>query len=248
MSSVYLSIIIPVFNEEKNILKNLHDFFSYLNEQDYSWEMIIVNDGSQDRTLEKVLDFQKEKKDDQIKLIDHRFNRGKGFAVCDGFLHAEGKYRLFIDADGATSIDHIDKIWEPLGHGYDIVIGTRSSRDVDGARQEIKQSFWKRFLGVCGNRVIQILTVKDVWDTQCGFKVLSEDAVKKIIPLITIDRWGFDVEILVLAQMFGFKIAKVPVVWKNSSESRVGITGYFSSLIDVFKIKWNLIRGNYKRS
>jgi len=244
MSSIYLSIIIPVYNEETSILDSIQKYTNYLNRQKYNYEVVIVNDGSLDGT-EKIIK-ELAQKNNKIKIINRNENKGKGFSVCEGLLQSSGDYRLFIDADGATSIDHIDKIWDSLKNGFDVVIGTRNSKDAIGAKQEIKQALWKRTLGVCGNKIIQMLTVKDIWDTQCGFKVFSKGAVEKIIPLITIDRWGFDVEILVLANIFNFKIAKIPVVWKNSSKSRVGVKGYFSTLLDILKIRMNLISRRYK--
>lgn len=240
---MHLSVIVPAYNEEKNLAATIGKFNGYLSGQDYDYEIIIVNDGSADGTEKIAKALVAENKN--LKLINNKKNRGKGAAVRQGLLSAQGEYRLFIDADNATSIDHIDKIWAFFNDGYDIVIGSRNSRDAEGARQDLPQSAWKRFLGTCGNRIIQSLAVKGIYDTQCGFKAFTKKAVEKIIPKTTINRWVFDVEILAIAQSAGYKIAAIPVRWINSPNSRVGVKGYFSSLLEVIKIKWNLITKKY---
>ncbi len=238
-----LSVIVPAYNEEKNLAVNIGKFNGYLSRQGYDYEIIVVNDGSTDNTGEIAEKLIAENKN--LKLIDNKENKGKGAAVRQGLLSARGEYRLFIDADNATSIDHIDKIWEFFNGGSDIVIGSRNSLDAEGARQALPQPAWKRFLGTRGNRIIQSLAVKGIYDTQCGFKAFTKGAVGEIIPKTTINRWGFDVEILAIARIAGHKIAAIPVYWINSPDSRVGVKGYFSSLLEIIKIKWNLITGKY---
>ncbi len=238
-----LSVIVPAFNEEENLAANIGKFNDYLRRQNYDYEIIIVNDGSADGTKKIAEELAAENKN--LKLINNKKNQGKGAAVRQGLLSARGEYRLFIDADNATSINHTDKIWAFFNNGYDIVIGSRNPRDAEGARQASPQPIWKRFLGICGNRVIQSLAVKGIYDTQCGFKAFTKKAAEKIMPETTINRWGFDVEILVIAEIIGYKIAVIPVRWINSPNSRVGIKGYFSSFLEIIKIKWNLITGKY---
>lgn len=233
-----LSVIIPVYNEEKIITKTVNDFSRYLSEQNYDYEIIIVNDGSTDKTKEIVEKLAS--KIDSLKLIDNKMNKGKGAVIRQGLLFANGEYRLFIDADNATSINHIEKAWPYFKKGYEIVIGSRNPKDVKGACQAIKQPLWKRSFGVCGNLIIRFLAVKNIWDTQCGFKVFTQKAVKDIIPKTKINRWAIDAEILAIAQTLKYKIAIIPVYWINSPNSKVGIKGYFLTLKEVFKIKRNL--------
>ncbi len=240
---MYLSVIVPAYNEEKNLEENIKKFSDYLKKQKYDYEIIIVNDASQDKTEEKINNIISQIS--HIKKQNNPKNLGKGGTVKSGFQKATGKYRMFLDADNATAIDHLDLVWPQVEKGYDIIIGSRNYRDVKGAFQKIKQPLWKRSLGISGNLLIQLLTVPGIWDTQCGFKVFSEKAVKKIIPKQTINRWAFDVELLVLAKKHKFKIAKIPVVWENAFNSRVGIKGYFSSLKEIIKITWNRINGRY---
>lgn len=240
---MHLSVIVPAFNEAQTLENNIREFDKYLSRQNYDYEIIIINDGSSDNTAaiarELGLKFPR------LRFIDNQVNQGKGAAVKQGFQEAEGNFQLFLDADNATSIDHLEKVWEQIENGFDVVIGSRNSLDVAGAWQEIKQPLWKRSLGKAGNLIIQTLTVPGIWDTQCGFKVFSKNSIQKIIPHQTINRWAFDVELLVLAKKNNFKIAKIPVVWKNSAQSRVGIKGYFNSLKEIFKIAWNKFRGKY---
>lgn len=239
-----LSVIIPSFNEEKNLQKNILKYNKYLSRQNFDYEIIIVNDGSTDKTAEIAGELNK--KNNNIKFIDNKINRGKGAAIKQGLLAASGDYRLFIDADNATSIEHIKKTWPLFESGYEVIIGSRSPRDA-GGRQVIPQNFLKRALGKIGNLIIQLLTVKGIWDTQCGFKAFTEKAVKDIISKATINRFGIDVEILVIAKSLGYKIAVIPVLWKNSADSRVGFKGYLTTLPEIIKIKFNLITGKYKK-
>lgn len=238
-----LSIIIPAFNEEKNLANTIRNFDNYLKNQNYDFEIIVVDDGSTDKTV--VIAHELSKEFLYLKIIGNKINKGKGAAVRQGFASGQGQYRLFIDADNATELNHLDKVWPLLKNGADIVIASRSYRDHPDTVQQIKQALWKRSLGLFGNRIIQLLTVRKIWDTQCGFKIFSQKALEIILPRLTIDRWAFDAEMLVVAQKYKLKIGIIPVVWKNSDFSRVGIKGYFSSFKEIIKIKINLIKNKY---
>lgn len=241
---MHLSIIVPAYNEEDNLQPNIKKFINYLEKQNYDYEIIIINDGSQDNTdaIAKKLAAENKK----IKFINNPTNQGKGAVVRQGLIYGQGRYRMFIDADGATSIDHLDKVWPHFQVGCEVVIGSRNFRDAPTAHQNKKQAAWKRTLGSLGNLLIQFLTVPGIWDTQCGFKVLSQEAVENIIPRLKIRRWMFDVEILMLAKKKNYKIGIIPVVWNNSESSRVGVKGYFISLKEILVIRWNLFTGKYK--
>jgi len=238
-----LSIITPAFNEEKNLEKTVRNFNNYLKNQNYDFEIIIVNDGSSDKTAEVADKLSAEFP--YIKLINNKINKGKGAAVRQGFASGQGEYCLFIDADNATDINHLDLAWPLLEQGADLIIASRSFRDHPETVQKIKQTLWKRSLGLCGNLIIQFLTVKRIWDTQCGFKIFSQQSLEVILPRLTINRWAFDVEMLVIAQKHKMKIGIIPVVWENADFSRVGIRGYFSSFKEVVKIRMNLIKNKY---
>ena len=240
---MYLSVIVPAYNEEKALAKNIKKFNNYLSQQSFSYEIIIVNDGSTDQTkavAKKLLSQIK-----NLQFIDNKKNKGKGAAVQQGFLAAKGKYRLFLDADNSTSIEHLKKTWPFFVKGYDMVIGSRNHKDAPGAFQALPQPFWKRYIGISGNLIIRLLLIRDIRDTQCGFKVLSQEAAEKIVPKMTVNGFAFDVEMLILARVLDYKIAKIPVYWINCPLSRVGIKGYLATLRDIIKIKFNLLKGKY---
>ncbi len=241
-----LSIIIPAYNEEKRISKTLDSLNEYLEKQDYSYEIIVVSDGSKDDTVKIVK--EKRKNIENLRVIDNKENKGKGFVVKQGMMEAKGKYKLFMDADNSTSINHIEKAWPLLAEGYEIVIGSRDSRDNSEAKQVIKQSFSRRFLGNFGNLIIQMLAVPGIWDTQCGFKVFTNRIASEIFPKMKINGWGFDIEALFIAKIMGYKnkIGIIPVKWINDSESKVGIGGYFQVFKELFQIRLNHLKGNYK--
>lgn len=239
----YLSVIIPAYNEEKSISKTLLAMDEYLQKQPFGYEILVCDGGSKDKTREIVGSFEKTIKN--LRLLCVTGGIGKGHVVRRGMLEAKGQYRLFTDADNSTSIDHVEKMKPYFGQDYEVIIGTRDSRDDKTARQAVAQSFIKRLLGDMGNLLIQALVVPGIWDTQCGFKAFSAKAAEKIFPLVTIQRWGFDIEILGLAKKLGYKIAIVPVYWINNPDSRVGLSGYLTTLTDLFKIKWNLITNKY---
>lgn len=242
-NKIHLSIIIPAYNEEKTISSTLLDIDKYLSKQNYSYEIIVVSDGSKDNTVrvaEKMKELVK-----NLRVIDNKENHGKGWVVRQGMLESKGEFRLFTDADNATTIDHIERAWPLLKQGYDVAIGTRDSRDNKVAKQAVPQSFLKRRLGDIGNILIQILVLWGIWDTQCGFKVFSVKAAKEIFSRTLIDRWGFDIEALALAKNLGFKIGLFPVYWINNPNSRVKLTAYFKVFIELFQIKYNLITDKY---
>lgn len=241
---MHLSIIIPAFNEEKNLAINIKKFNEYLSRQPYEYEIIVVNDGSTDKTAAIAQELALSIKN--LHLINNQINRGKGFTVRQGLLAAKGEYRLFIDADGATSIEHIDKIWPHFKKGCNVVIGSRHPKDAAEARIEIAQPFWKVFLGKFGNFLIRKTLISGIWDTQCGFKAFTAEAVKNILPKTKINRWAIDIEILAIAKKLNYKIGKIPVRWTDAGYSRVKIQGYFSTLEETAKIKWNLMTNKYK--
>lgn len=243
MQEIYLSVIIPAYNEEKRISNTLLAIDQYLSKQDYSYEIIVVSDGSKDKTSQIVEKFSKLVKN--LRLIDNQKNHGKGWVVKQGMLEAKGEYRLFMDADNATTIDHFEKMIPLFKEGKQVVIGTRDSKDAKGAKQAVPQSFLKRQLGNLGNILIQVVAVPGIWDTQCGFKAFTAEATKDIFGRCKIDRWGFDIEAMTLARKLNYQIGIIPVYWVNSSDSRVSWKGYLNTFRELFKIKWNLIRKKY---
>ncbi|MEK7568051.1 MAG: dolichyl-phosphate beta-glucosyltransferase [Patescibacteria group bacterium] len=237
----YLSVIIPAYNEAKRLPLTLIDVDKHLSRADFSYEIIVVNDGSKDATSEIVKRFSHLIKN--LRLIDNKENHGKGWVVRQGMLEAKGNVRIFTDADNSTSIDQFFKMMPHFKEGYDVVIG---SRDIEGSRLVPPQPAYKRFAGNIGNLIIQVLLLPGIWDTQCGFKAFSEEAAEKIFKIAKIDRWGFDVEALALAKEFGYKIKEIPVVWVNDLSSHVSASAYLQVLLEVLKIKWLLITKKYE--
>ena len=237
---LYLSVIIPAYNEEKRISKTLLEVNKFLSAQNYSYEIIVVDDGSKDGTVELVKNLEEKVKN--LRVIDNKENHGKGYVVRQGIMEAKGKYRLFMDADNATTVNQVKNLLPFFQDGYDVVIGDRDLKE-----SEIKkhQSRFKEILGDMGNILIQILAVPGIKDTQCGFKCFSEKFVEEVFPKLKVDRWGFDIEILALAKKFGYKIKTVPVIWINDEESKVSMSGYINTFKELFQIKWNLTTKKY---
>jgi len=236
----YLSVIIPAYNEAGRLPLTLVDVDRHLSTKDYSYEIIVVDDGSSDGTSEIVQKFTK--LIPNLRVIGYSANQGKGNAVKLGMLEARGKYRLFDDSDNSTAIDHFDKMIPFLKEGYDIVIG---SRDVRGAQMHPPQSFLKRILGNLGNLFVQALLLPGIRDTQCGFKAFSEESATRIFTQQRIKRWGFDIEALALGKRMGYKIKEIPVYWVNDADSKVKPLAYFQVLFETVKVRWWLWRKAY---
>ena len=240
----YLSVIIPAYNEEKRIPKTLLAIDAYLGKQSYTYEILVVIDGATDRTEHIVRKFQGLIKN--LRVIANAENHGKGYVVRQGMLEAEGSIRLFMDADGATSIDHIEKMLPYFeSKKADVVIGSRDSKDAEGAKQSVKQPFIKRMLGNMANILIQIVAVWGIWDTQTGFKAFTDKSAQDIFSRARISRWGFDIEALALARRLHYRIAIVPIYWENDPNSHVTLAGYINTFRELFIIRLNLWRNVY---
>jgi len=238
---MYLSVIIPAYNEEKRLPKTLIEIDKYLRKQNYDYEILVVNDGSKDKTREILSNLKSQISN--LKITGYEINQGKGYAVRFGMLEAQGEYRLFTDADNSTSINHIEKMWPEFKKGFDVVIG---SRDVQGAVLDPAQPFLRKLLGnyfkLYRKFVIGLWTIHD---TQCGFKAFSRKAAENIFPKCKINRWAFDPEILIIAKKLGYKTKEIPVYWKNNLESKVKLKSMIGMGIDLLKIRWNLFGHKY---
>jgi dolichyl-phosphate beta-glucosyltransferase len=243
-NNIYLSVIIPAYKEGKRMGENLETCIQYFANKDYDYEVIIVVDGSPDNTVEIAQSYQGKLKN--LRVIENAKNHGKGYVVRQGLLEARGKYRLFFDADGSTSITHLDSFLPEFKNGYSVVIG---SRDIKGSFIKVRQPKYREIMGDMGNWLIRI--VLGLWsypDTQCGFKILTAEAAEAIAKRMVVDRFAFDFEMLILAKKLGFKIKQMPVHWINEEGSTVSLTGpngFTQVLIDLFKIKGRLLSGKY---
>lgn len=241
----YLSVIIPAYSEAGRIEETLKAVSYHLERQSYSYEIVVVLDGPKDNTAEIVKNLIP--KIPHLRMIDRKENKGKGYTVREGMLAAKGEIRLFTDADNSTDISYFEKMRPLFKQGYAVVISTRDPKDAASASQAVPQPWHKRLMGNLGNLYIQILAVPGIWDTQNGFKAFTAEAAEKIFSIAKIDRWAFDVEALALARKFGYKIGIIPIHWINDPRSHVKLSGYLKVLLDVMKIRWNLILGKYEK-
>lgn len=231
---MFLSIIIPAYNEEKRLNPTLQKIDSYLNSNDYQYEVIVVDDGSTDKTKEAALSstlYQTGK----LKLLQNSQNRGKGFSVKKGILASTGDYIIFSDADLSTPIEEIEKLLSYIESGFDIAIGSRS---VEGAKVRIHQPFYREYMGKFFNVLVQFFVLKGIVDTQCGFKLFRAEVARDIASCLKIDGFSFDVEVLYLAVKKGYRVKEVPVVWMNSPVSRVNpLFDSYKMFIELLSIK-----------
>lgn len=226
----YLSIIIPAYNEADRIEASLQKAVDYLGQKDYEYEIIVADDGSTDDTVAIANNF-----DGKVKAYALPKNTGKGAAVRMGMLKATGEIRIFTDADFSTPIYEIEKIIYSLKNNFDIVIGSRAL-DYDMVKEH--QPFYREFMGKTFNKFVQLMVIKGIKDTQCGFKGFSAAAAEDIFSRTKIDGFSFDVEALYLAKKAGYRIDEVPVEWYNDDRSKVNpITDSISMLLEIMKIK-----------
>lgn len=229
-----LSVIIPSYDGEKRLGKTLPVVFDYLSKQSYDWEVIVVSDGSKDKTAEVAQAFAVSHPG--FSVIVGAENYGKGYAVREGMLKAQGDFRLFTDDDNSTSIEQIEKFWPYLDRGYNIVIG---SIEVPGAKIFEHAQWYRRMMGHYSKLIIRI--VAGLWgirDTQRGFKCFTAKSTQDIFSRAKINRFAFDIEVLAIAKKLGYKVKEVPVVWDNPKETKVRLTSYFQVLKDLFKIRF----------
>lgn len=230
-----LSIVIPAYNEEKRIGETLKRNLNYLKSKRYDFEVIVVNDGSSDKTSEIVKRFK------NVRLISYDTNQGKGHAVKVGVLNANGDYILFCDADLSTSMEEVEKLLRFIKE-YDVII---ASRAVKGS--QVKSKAHRKFLGRVFAFLVNILAVPRVKDTQCGFKLFKKRAAREIFSRQKIKGWAFDVETLFLARKLGYKIKEIGVRWQHFDHKDVGPTWHsFRMLVEVLAIRLNYILGKYK--
>jgi len=225
-----ISIIIPAYNEEQRLKSTLEKVVAYLEEYNPNYEIIVVDDGSKDKTFELASAFHP-----KVRAIKQPRNMGKGAAVRTGMMAANGKLLLFSDADLSTPIYEINKIVEHIDCGFDVVIGSRA---IDNDMIKVHQPFYREFMGKTFNKFVQLFAIKGIKDTQCGFKGFRSQVAKDIFSKTKIDGFGFDVEVLYLAHKNNYKIVEVPVEWYNDERSTVNpITDSFNMLLEILKVK-----------
>ena len=237
-----MSVVVPAYNEEKRISLSLPLIYRSLTRRFSRFEIIVVDDGSSDRTAEKVLEFSQHGHP-EVRVIRYVTNRGKGCAVRTGMLAAQGDIILFSDADLSTPMDELDRLKKVLDQGYDLAIGSRALKD---SKIELRQPFYRVVMGKTFNKIVQVMALPGVWDSQCGFKMFKRASAKELFGSSRIDGFSFDVEILFLARKRGMVFREVPVRWKNSPESKVSpISHSLQMLRNIIFLRWQFAMGKY---
>jgi dolichyl-phosphate beta-glucosyltransferase len=237
----YLSIVVPAFKEEKRIHIILEAIVNYEKSKDFAIETIVVADASPDKTVEAAQSFINNIK--HLKVIDNKVNKGKGGAVQEGMLAANGQYILFADADNSTPIEQADKLLA-FADKYEVVIGSRYG---GGGKLATPQSLVRRVGSRALNIIIQTLAIRGIKDTQCGFKLFQKNAAKEIFKRQTIQDFSFDIEILAVARKLGYKIKEAGIVWYDNPHSTVNpIKDGLRMVKDSWQVRKNITKGLYK--
>lgn len=238
-SNPFLSIIIPAHNEEKRLGESLEKVWDFLKAQSYTWEVIVVENGSTDHTLEIGQDRQKTMPG---LSIFHEQASGKGMAVRKGILAATGDYRFVCDADFSMPVTEINRFLPPQLENVDVAI---ASREAKGAIR-YGEPWYRHVIGRFFNGLVRLLALPGLNDTQCGFKCFTAKAAETIFPLQRMEGWVFDVEILAIARLKGFKIIEVPIPWYYNAGSRIKILrDSFKMGMDLLTIRRNIRKGIY---
>lgn len=239
MAHPFLSVIIPAYNEESRILAGLDVLVRYLRAQNYDWELVVVDDGSTDRTVEIASSWASSVDEARVLSIPHK---GKGAAIRHGMLDANGQYRMMCDADTAMPVEYLESFIRKMEEGFDIVIG---SRQIEGARR-FGESPMRHFMGRLFNKAVQTIAIRDFQDTQCGYKCFRGAVAERLFQVQQTNGWGFDVEILYLATKNGLRVLEMPIDWYHRKDSKVrpGVDS-LTMLRDIIAVRLRSATGKY---
>ena len=244
MSEPTHSFILPAYNESERLTTSIPKVLEYVHARNLRAEIIVVNDGSTDKTAEVVRQFAAA--NPMIILLENPGNRGKGYSVRHGMLHAKGAVALFTDADLSSPITEADKLFAALADGADVAIG---SRWLQRGLQTERQPFYRQLYGRLFNLGLSIVLRLDYRDTQCGFKAFTRQAIQVVFTRQRVERWGFDPELLFLARKYKLKTVEVPVEWAHDHRSKINpLRDGLRMGLDVLQIRWNSLMGRYKRA
>lgn len=239
LSVPFLSVIVPAYNEEARISASLTAIADYLGGQNYSWEVLVVDDGSTDATARLAGEFIGNNSRVHLVSVPHG---GKGWAVKQGMLRAQGQYRFLCDADLSMPIEQLSRFLPPDGPAADIVIG---SREVPGSRR-INEPWRRHLMGRIFNVLVRLLAVSGIQDTQCGFKCFKGQVAQQLSALQRLNGFGFDSELLFLARKLNFSVAEVPIDWYYQPRSKVRpVQDSLRMIGDLLSIRWSYFRGRY---
>jgi dolichyl-phosphate beta-glucosyltransferase len=239
-----LSIIIPSYNEEARLPGTLQRIAEYLPTLRMRTEVLVVDDGSTDRTAAVAESFHG--KLTGLRVLSNGTNRGKGYSVRHGMLEAQGDMVLFTDADLSAPIEEAEKLLRPLNNGYDVAIGSRA---MDRSLISTRQSIFRETAGIIFNKIVRIVLRLPFVDTQCGFKAFRRERCRIIFEQQRIEGFGFDPELLYLARHYGLRAIEIPVRWGHSEATKVNMLGDSLKMFgDIFTIRWNSMSGRYART
>lgn len=238
-----ISIIIPAYNEQARLPDTLRRVEQYLQESNWTFhEILIVDDGSRDGTYDAAMSFAGT--NPHIRVLRNPGNRGKGFSVRHGMLEARGEWRLFSDADLSTPIEELEKLWSAVALGkHQVAIGSRA---LDRSLIGVHQPGFRETMGRVFNSVMRAATGLSISDTQCGFKLFRGDVAEEVFSRQTLERFGFDAEVLFIAARRGYSIAEVPVRWNHVEGSKVGMLTGLHAFRELLDIRLNSLRGKYR--
>ena len=240
-TSYRISIVIPAYNEAPRLGPTLDRVLDFVRKQGWDAEVIVVDDGSRDGTADIVRGYAKN--NEIVRLLQNPGNRGKGYSVRNGVMNANGRIILFTDADLSSPIEEAPKLLEVIESGADVAIGSRWMRS---ELQTRRQSVARQVLGRVFNLLLRVVLRLDFKDTQCGFKAFRRNAARAVFPLQKIERWGFDPEILFLADRAGFTVVEVPVRWGHDSGTRINPIADGSRMVgEMLRIRWYSMAGKY---
>lgn len=239
--NIYLSIIIPAYNEEKRIVKTTECIISYLNSREYKSEIILVDDGSTDRTtlfIERI-----DTGTVNLRILKNNKNMGKGFSIKKGVSESKGEFILFSDADLSTPIEEIENFLPYLHNGFDVVIGSRGLKE---SNIQIHQAWYRERMGKIFGSLVRFMVLPGIADSQCGFKCFTKSSAKRIFHKQKLNGFCFDVELLFISRKMNYKIKEVPICWRNSPASTVKpIRNSMRMFFDLLKIRYYEIKGAY---
>jgi len=237
-----ISVVIPAYNESKRLPETLHAVEDFFNSRNLSREILVVDDGSQDDTFQIAQSLQ-----DRItglKILCNDQNRGKGFSVRHGMLKAIGELALMMDADQSSPMEELDKLLPSVRDGHsDIAIGSRALKNSEIV---VHQPFYREPLGYLYNDLIQFLLLKGIEDTQCGFKLFRREVARDVFSRGKLVGFAFDVEVLFIARKLGYRIAEIPIRWRNDPDTKIKLLRHGSNMLaDLLRIRWNAWKGLY---
>jgi dolichyl-phosphate beta-glucosyltransferase len=236
-----LSVIVPAYNEERGLPGTLRSLTGFLEGKTWNWEVRVVDDGSADGTRQVVEQFSRI---DSRVVLQAEPHRGKGGAVRAGMLASRAAYRFMCDADLSMPVREIDRFMPPALGDVDIAIG---SREGIGARR-VGEPLFRHLAGRVFNSLVRVSTIGDIQDTQCGFKMFTGAAADAIFPYVTVEGWAFDIEVLYLARLRGFRVREIPIEWHFRADSRLRMGRDAIAMVrEVMGVRGRARRGEYSR-